>query len=75
MGGEDFSQYSRTPDKIPSCIFWIGAVKAELVAESKERGKPLPSLHSPFWAPDTEPTIKTAVTAMCAAVLELAGKN
>ncbi len=75
MGGEDFSQYGRTPEKIPCCIFGVGAVKPELVAESKKTGKPLPSLHSPFFAPVVEPTIKTAITAMCAAVLELAGKK
>jgi len=75
MGGEDFSEYGRTPEKIPSCIFWVGAVKPELVAESRKTGQPLPSLHSPFFAPVVEPTIKTAVTAMCAAVLELAGKK
>jgi amidohydrolase len=75
MGGEDFSEYGRTPEKIPCCIFWVGAVKPEFVAESKKAGKPLPSLHSPFFAPVPEPTIKTAVTAMCAAVLELAGKK
>lgn len=75
MGGEDFSQYGRTPDKIPCCIFWIGAVKPEVVEESKKSGKPLPSLHSPYFAPAPEPTIKTAITGMCAAVLELAGKK
>lgn len=75
MGGEDFSQYGRTPEKIPCCIFWVGAVKPELVAESGKTGKPLPSLHSSFFAPMVEPTIKTAITAMCAAVLELAEKK
>lgn len=75
MGGEDFSQYGRTKEKIPICIFWVGAVKPELIEANKKSGKPLPSLHSPFWAPVPEPTIKTAITAMCAAVLELAGKK
>ena len=75
MGGEDFSEYGRTPEKIPCCIFWVGAVKPERVAESRITGKPLPSLHSPFFAPVVEPTIKTAITAMCAAVLELAEKK
>jgi hippurate hydrolase len=43
------------------------------VAESERTGQPLPSLHSPFYRPLAEPTIKTGVTAMTAAVLELAG--
>jgi hippurate hydrolase len=74
MGGEDFSEYGRTADKIPICMFWLGAVKPELVLESEKTGKPLPSLHSSQFAPLPEPTIKTGVIAMTAAVLELAGK-
>jgi len=70
MGGEDFSEYGRTRDKIPICQFWLGGVRPEAIKE----GKPLPSLHSPFWAPAAEPSIKTGVTAMTAAVLELMGK-
>ncbi|MDB6029087.1 MAG: peptidase [Verrucomicrobiales bacterium] len=34
MGAEDFSQYGRTPEKIPSCIFWVGGVEPRLVSES-----------------------------------------
>src|SRR6185436_4467553 len=26
MGGEDFSEYGRTAEKIPICMFWLGAV-------------------------------------------------
>ena len=75
MGGEDFSEYGRTPDKIPICLFWLGAVKAESIAESEKTGKPLPSLHSSQFAPVPEPTLKTGVTAMTAAVMELAGRK
>jgi len=71
MGGEDFAEYGRTPEQIPICIFWVGGVNREKFEEARRTGKPLPSLHSPFWAPDPEPTIKTGVTAMSAAVLEL----
>jgi amidohydrolase len=75
MGGEDFSEYGRTPDKIPICIFWLGSVEPERVTESERTGQPLPSLHSPFYRPLAEPTIKTGMSAMTAAVLELAGKK
>ena len=74
MGGEDFAEYGRTVDKIPICIFWVGAVKRSKFEQARRTGKTLPSLHSPFWAPDPEPTIKTGVTAMTAAVLELMQK-
>lgn len=75
MGGEDFSEYGRTEHKIPICIFMIGAVSDDAMKESVRTGKALPSLHSPIFAPDPEPTIKTGVTAMTAAVLELMGRK
>jgi len=75
MGGEDFSEYGRTADKIPICIFWLGSVEPERVAESERTGRPLPALHSNLYRPVPEPTIKTGVTAMTAAVLELVGKK
>src|SRR3989454_878460 len=75
MGGEDFGEYGRTPQKIPVCIFFVGGVKPEAMKESVRTGKPLRSLHSPRWAPMPEPTIETGVTAMTAAVLDLMGKR
>ena len=38
--------------------------------EAIRTAKSLPSLHSPFWAPDAERTIQTGITAMTAAVME-----
>ena len=75
MGGEDFSRYGRTEDKIPISIFWLGAVNPDAVRDSLKAGKSLPSLHSSLFAPAPEPTIKTGVTTLTAAVLELLGKK
>ena len=75
MGGEDFSAFGRTEPKVPICMLNIGGVNPEALKESQRTGQPLPSLHSPLWAPVPEPTIKTGVTAMTAAVLELLGKR
>jgi len=72
MGGEDFSEFGRTRDKIPICLFWLGSVEPERVAESERGGPPLPSLHSSQYRPVPEPTIKTGVAAMTTAVLSLA---
>ena len=44
MVGEDFGQYGRTLDHVPVCMFWLGAVAPEKVAESKRTGEALPSL-------------------------------
>jgi amidohydrolase len=73
MGGEDFSRYGRAG--VPILMFWLGTVAPERVAEAaKEGGKPLPSLHSDRYAPVPEPSIRTGVTAMSLAVLQLMGK-
>jgi hippurate hydrolase len=75
MGGEDFGQYGRTEAKIPISMFWLGSVEPERVAESERTGEPLPSLHSSLYRPLPEPTIRTGVMAMTAAVLHLAEKK
>jgi hippurate hydrolase len=74
MGGEDFSEFGRTEPKVPICMMNIGGVGPEALKESQRTGKPLPSLHSPLWAPVPEPTIKAGITAITAEVLELLGK-
>jgi len=70
-GAEDFSRYGRTADKIPIFMFGVGAVNRQVYAEAIRENKPLPSLHSSRWAPDAEPAIKTGVTALTTAALEL----
>jgi len=71
MVGEDFSRFGLQDQKVPICMFWLGAVDPAKVEAAREEGKDLPSLHSPFFAPLPEPTIKTGVKAMSAAALEL----
>lgn len=71
MGGEDFGRYGQVEPKIPSMIYWLGAVDREKYAASKAGGAPLPSLHSPFFAPEYAPTIRTGVRVMSAALRDL----
>jgi amidohydrolase len=71
MGGEDFGMYGRTAAKIPVCMLRLGSVPAK----NFKSGEPLPTTHSPFYYPDPEPTLKTGVTALAAAVLELLKKE
>ncbi len=70
MGSEDFG-YLSLDQKIPAVIFSLGAVDPAKLKESRETGVPLPSLHSPLFAPLPEPTLRTGVKAMTAAVLDL----
>lgn len=73
MGGEDFGRFGRTTERVPISLFRVGAVAPEAVAESARTGRTLPSLHSSKFAPVPEPTLKTGVTALTAAALELLG--
>lgn len=74
MGGEDFGRYGRSDERVPIFMMRLGSISEERMAESKrEGGSPLPSAHSGFYAPEREPTIKTGVKAMTAAVLDLLG--
>jgi hippurate hydrolase len=74
MGGEDFSEFGRTTDHVPVCLFLLGAVDPVKVAESQRTGIALPSLHSSRFAPLPEPTLKTGVAAMTAVALDILKK-
>ncbi len=64
MGGEDFGRFYRADKSINSFIFWVGGVPADRMAKAAADQTALPSLHSPFWAPDAEKVIGTASEAM-----------
>ncbi len=69
--GEDFSRYGMQDHEVPICMFWLGTVAPEKVELAKSGGKDLPSLHSPFYAPVPEPSIRTGVRTMTASALKL----
>ena len=72
MGGEDFSQYHRTEENIPTFMFWVGGTTQERLDSYVERGQTPPSNHSPFFAPDDpEGTIVQATEAMTAVALDI----
>src|SRR6266404_3677747 len=74
MGGEDFSEYSLPGHSIPAVDFHFGAVDPAKIAEYKQAGKELPTLHSSKFAPVPEPTIRIGIIGMTTAVLELMKK-
>lgn len=72
MGGEDFGQFRRyAPEEVQSLIFWVGGVPQEEFDAAQSGEGTLPSLHSPFWAPDAEKVIATAAEALADATLRL----
>jgi hypothetical protein len=67
---EDFSAFVN--ESVPSMFFFIGVYSpARVEASMKPGGEPLPSNHSPQFAPVPEPSIKTGVQAMSLAVLTM----
>ncbi len=71
MGGEDFGRYGQVAPKIPSLIFWLGAVNKSVYDKAIATSTPLPSLHSSKFAPDFLPATSTGVKAMTSAALAL----
>ncbi|HEX8364209.1 MAG TPA: amidohydrolase [Allosphingosinicella sp.] len=69
MGGEDFGRFHLADPNIQSLIFWVGGVPEARWREAEGDPARLPSLHSPFWAPEAETVISTATEAMVTAAL------
>jgi len=74
MGAEDFSYFGLVEPKIPSVMFRLGGAAPADVAAAARGEKKLSSLHSPFFAPDREDTLKSGVAAMSTIVLDLLAK-
>ena len=66
MVGEDFSNFGQTEHKVPTVLYWLGTVTQEKI----DRGN-LPGLHSPFYYPEPETSIKTGVEVTTQALLDL----
>jgi hippurate hydrolase len=75
MGGEDFGRFGREDKSIKSLIVWVGGVPQAEYDAAKREGRTLPSLHSPFWAPDAPAVISTATEALTAMTMKLMGKG
>lgn len=70
MGGEDFSLYY-VVGKVPCCMFRLGTIDAKRLAGYERLKQEPPSLHSPLFYPDPEPTLRTGVIATCWGLLDL----
>ena len=74
MAGEDFGRYWLADQSKQSAIFWVGGVPQAKWDAVKGDTSKLPSLHSPFWAPDAEAVISTATEARTGAALDILKK-
>jgi amidohydrolase len=69
---DDFAEYGRAG--VPEFMFGLGAVEPNKFAAAQKSGETLPGPHSPFFAPEREPSLKTGIETETAAVLELLAK-
>jgi len=69
MGSEDFSEFVAAG--VPGVYLQVGAVNPAKFQAYKAGKLKLPSTHSPFFAPDMEPTLKTGILAETVAALTL----
>lgn len=75
MGGEDFGEFRRADEAhIKSVIFWVGGADPSKLAAAKAGGPPMPSLHSPFWAPQADKVIASGAMALTLTALRLMPK-
>jgi len=71
MGGEDFSQFGLAG--VRAVLLHIGAVDPAKLEAARKSGVPGPTVHSPLWAPEYQPTIKAAILAETAILMDLLG--
>jgi amidohydrolase len=74
MVGEDFSRFYLTDKSIESLMLWVGATPKDKWDAAGGDTHKLPSLHSPFFAPDADAVISTATEAMTVASLDVLKK-
>jgi amidohydrolase len=72
MASDDFAEYRSAG--VPSVMLELGAVNPAKFDEAKKANQPIPGPHSPYFAPDREPILKTGIQVEMAAILELMSK-
>lgn len=71
---EDYSEYVAA-GMTKSVFFSIGSQTPQTLAKYKAEGKTVPGNHSPYFAPEPGPAIRTGVQTLSLAVLSVAGKG
>jgi len=69
-GSEDFAEFGAAG--VPSVYFMVGGDDPKRLASYKAQGIPMPTNHSPDFAPVPEPTIRNGVSVLTLAVLTVA---
>jgi hippurate hydrolase len=71
MASEDFGLFGLEGHRIPTVLFWLGAMDAAKLAAAQAAGKSLPGPHTSLFEPVPEPTVRTVVLTMTSAAIAL----
>jgi amidohydrolase len=71
MASEDFGLFGLEGHRIPTVMFWLGAMDPQKLAAAQAAGKSLPGPHTSLFEPVPEPTVRTGVTAMTSVAIAL----
>jgi hippurate hydrolase len=71
MASEDFGLFGLEGHRIPTVMFWLGAMDPSKLAAAQAVGKSLPGPHTSLFEPVPEPTLRTGVTAMTSVAIAL----
>ena len=74
MASEDFGLFGLEGHRIPTVLFWLGAIEPAKFAAAQAAGKLAPGLHTSHFQPDPELTLRTGVTAMTSVAISLLHK-
>lgn len=71
MASEDFGLFGLEGHRIPTVMFWLGAMDPLKLAAAQAAGKSLPGPHTSLFEPVPEPTLRTGITAMTSVAIAL----
>jgi hippurate hydrolase len=71
LASEDFGLFGLEGHKIPTVLFWLGAIDPAKFAAAKASNQSLPGFHNSHFEPSPEPTLRTGVLAMTSVALSL----
>jgi len=71
MASEDFGLFGLDGHRIPTVMFWLGAMDPVKLTAAQAAGKSLPGPHTSLFEPVPEPTLRTGVTAMTGVAIAL----
>lgn len=71
MASEDFGLFGLPGHKIPTVMFWLGAMDPVKFAAAEAAGTTLPGPHTSRFEPLPEPTLRTGVKAMSSVAIAL----